>query len=125
MAIGWLTILKSVPWTEVIKNAPKVAEGARKLWNAVGRQRAAGEVTTAEVAQLVPLIREVLQEAISAGGSSLRDYRQTDGELGYFQHAFRVYDRSGDSCATEGCPGTIGRIVQGGRSSFFCPCCQR
>ena len=87
--------------------------------------RAAGEVTTAEVAQLVPLIREVLQEAISAGGSSLRDYRQTDGELGYFQHAFRVYDRSGDSCATEGCPGTIGRIVQGGRSSFFCPCCQR
>lgn len=87
--------------------------------------RAAGDVTADEVSLLVPLIREVLQEAIAAGGSSLRDYRQADGELGYFQHTFRVYDREGDPCAAEGCSGHIARIVQGGRSSFFCPDCQR
>jgi formamidopyrimidine-DNA glycosylase len=86
--------------------------------------RLAGDLTAAEVASLVPLIRSVLAEAIEAGGSSLRDYRHTDGELGYFQHAFRVYDREGRPCVTPGCPGTIARIVQSGRSSFFCPVCQ-
>ncbi|MEY2956693.1 MAG: bifunctional DNA-formamidopyrimidine glycosylase/DNA-(apurinic or apyrimidinic site) lyase, partial [Pseudomonadota bacterium] len=69
--------------------------------------------------------RDVLAEAIAAGGSSLRDYRQTDGELGYFQHAFRVYGREGAPCLRAGCDGTIRRIVQGGRSSFYCPRCQR
>ena len=74
-------------------------------------------------APLVPLIRAVLTEAIAAGGSSLRDYRQTDGELGYFQHRFQVYDRKGDPCVTCGTP--IERLVQSGRSSFYCPNCQR
>ncbi len=86
--------------------------------------RLAGDLTPAEVARLVPLIREVLSEAIAAGGSSLRDYRQADGELGYFQHRFQVYDRQGDPCSTPGCASTIGRIVQSGRSSFYCPTCQ-
>ncbi len=88
-------------------------------------RRRAGRISAARVAGLVPIIREVLAEAIAAGGSSLRDYRQTDGELGYFQHAFRVYDRSNAACVTPGCGGVIGRIVQSGRSSFFCPYCQR
>ncbi len=70
-------------------------------------------------------IRQVLQEAIEAGGSSLRDYRQADGELGYFQHTFRAYDCEGAPCPTAGCDGTIRRIVQGGRSTYFCPRCQR
>ena len=77
--------------------------------------------------RLVASIRAVLEEAIAAGGSSLRDYVQTDGTLGYFQHGFRVYAREGERCPE--CPGPprcrgIGRIVQGGRSSFFCPLLQ-
>ena len=76
-----------------------------------------------DAAPLVPLIREVLAEAIEAGGSSLKDYRQTDGELGYFQHRFQVYDRAGDPCVT--CGTKIERLVQSGRSSFYCPNCQR
>jgi formamidopyrimidine-DNA glycosylase len=75
--------------------------------------------------RLVDAIRAVLNDAIKAGGSSLRDHRQTDGELGYFQHHFRVYDREGEPCVTPGCPGTVRRIVQGGRSTFFCPVCQK
>ncbi len=67
----------------------------------------------------------VLQDAIKAGGSSLRDHRQTDGELGYFQHHFRVYDREGARCVTPGCNGTVKRIVQSGRSTFYCPTCQK
>jgi formamidopyrimidine-DNA glycosylase len=74
---------------------------------------------------LVDAIRAVLNDAIKAGGSSLRDHRQTDGELGYFQHHFRVYDREGEPCVTPGCSGTVRRIVQGGRSTFFCPVCQK
>ncbi len=74
---------------------------------------------------LVESIRAVLADAIRAGGSSLRDHRQTDGDLGYFQHSFRVYDREGAPCPTEACNGVIRRIVQGGRSTFFCPVCQR
>ncbi len=87
--------------------------------------RLARDLTSQEAARLVPLIREVLAEAIAAGGSSLRDYRQADGELGYFQHNFRVYDREGAPCPTPGCSGTILRTVQAGRSSFHCPDCQR
>ena len=74
---------------------------------------------------LARVIREVLEEAVEAGGSSLRDHRQTDGTLGYFQHHFRVYDREGDACTREGCGGTVKRIVQSGRASFFCGVCQR
>lgn len=73
---------------------------------------------------LVPIIREVLSNAIAAGGSSLRDFRNTGGELGYFQHRFDVYGREGEPCHAEGCTGTIERITQSGRSSFFCPNCQ-
>ena len=74
---------------------------------------------------LADAIRAVLNDAIKAGGSSLRDHRQTDGELGNFQHNFRVYDRAGEKCPTPGCKGTIKRIVQGTRSTFFCPVCQK
>jgi formamidopyrimidine-DNA glycosylase len=74
--------------------------------------------------ELVRAVRAVLDDAIAAGGSSLRDYRQADGELGYFQHAFAVYGREGRSCPRRGCGGTIARVVQSGRSSFHCPRCQ-
>jgi len=75
--------------------------------------------------RLVAGIKDVLAEAIRAGGSSLRDHKRTDGELGLFQHNFRVYDRAGKPCPTSGCGGTIRRIVQTGRATFFCPVCQR
>jgi formamidopyrimidine-DNA glycosylase len=75
--------------------------------------------------RLVDGIRAVLNDAIKAGGSSLRDHRRTDGELGLFQHNFRVYDREGAKCPTAGCKGTVRRIVQTGRSTFFCPVCQK
>jgi formamidopyrimidine-DNA glycosylase len=80
---------------------------------------------TARAEVLVDAIKAVLQDAIKAGGSSLRDHRQTDGELGYFQHHFRVYDREGARCVTPGCKGTVKRIVQTGRSTFYCPTCQK
>lgn len=89
----------------------------------ISPRRLAGNVGPTRAARLVPIIRDVLAEAIEAGGSSLRDYRQADGELGYFQHAFRVYDREGQPCPV--CATTIARIVQSGRSSYFCPRCQR
>jgi formamidopyrimidine-DNA glycosylase len=75
--------------------------------------------------RLVPMIRTVLEEAIAAGGSTLRDYAHADGSLGYFQHSFKVYGREGEPCTSPGCGGTIARIVQGGRSTFFCGRCQR
>ncbi len=87
--------------------------------------RRAGRIAARRIATLVPAIRDTLTEAIAAGGSSLRDYRQADGDLGYFQHAFRVYGRTGAPCVTPGCTGTIARTVQAGRSSFHCPRCQR
>ncbi|MFU8776773.1 MAG: bifunctional DNA-formamidopyrimidine glycosylase/DNA-(apurinic or apyrimidinic site) lyase [Roseovarius sp.] len=87
--------------------------------------RRAGSLSAKRVAALVPIIRAVLADAITAGGSSLRDFRQADGELGYFQHSFDVYGREGEPCRTEGCRGVIGRAVQAGRSSFYCPQCQR
>jgi formamidopyrimidine-DNA glycosylase len=79
----------------------------------------------AKALALVDAIKAVLSDAIKAGGSSLRDHRQTNGELGYFQHHFRVYDREGEPCVTPGCRGKVKRIVQNGRSTFFCPVCQR
>jgi len=80
---------------------------------------------SARVERLVSVIRDVISEAIEAGGSTLRDYAQADGELGYFQHAFQVYDREGEACLTKGCTSSVARIVQSGRSSFYCPSCQR
>ena len=88
----------------------------------IAPQRLCASLTQTETAALVPIIRTVLTEAIEAGGSSLRDFRQTDGELGYFQHTFRVYDRAGQTCPH--CHTPILRIVQSGRSSFYCPTCQ-
>lgn len=80
---------------------------------------------TSRAERLVPIIRDVLSEAIIAGGSTLRDYKQADGSLGYFQHRFKVYGREGQSCVTPACKGTVVRIVQSGRSTFFCAMCQR
>ena len=87
--------------------------------------RKAGRIGKDRVAGLVPIIRQVLSEAIEAGGSSLRDFRQADGELGYFQHTFDVYGREAEPCRTPGCGEQIRRIVQSGRSSFYCKACQR
>jgi formamidopyrimidine-DNA glycosylase len=75
--------------------------------------------------RLVEAIKKVLNDAIKDGGSSLRDHKLTDGGLGMFQHNFRVYDREGQTCRTPGCPGTVKRIVQNGRSTFYCPSCQK
>ncbi len=91
----------------------------------ISPQKKAGDLPEKRVAGLVAIIRDVLTEAIEAGGSSLRDYRQADGELGYFQHSFKVYDREGQPCPAQGCTGVVNRIVQSGRSSFYCPKCQR
>ncbi len=74
--------------------------------------------------RLATSVRAVIADAIKAGGSSLKDYAQTNGELGYFQHSFSVYDREGSPCPRNGCGGTISRIVQSGRSTFYCPVCQ-
>jgi len=75
--------------------------------------------------RLVTAIHAVLNQAIKAGGSSLRDHRQTSGELGYFQHSFQVYDREGETCHTKGCGGIVKRFTQNGRSTFWCPKCQK
>jgi formamidopyrimidine-DNA glycosylase len=75
--------------------------------------------------RLVGAIHAVLNQAIKAGGSSLRDHRQTSGELGYFQHSFQVYDREGEKCQTAGCSGVVRRFTQNGRSTFWCPKCQK
>jgi len=87
--------------------------------------RAAGGISRPRLEKLVSDIREVLGEAIAAGGSTLRDYAQADGALGYFQHRFRVYDREGEPCLNAGCRGVVARRVQAGRSTFYCPVCQK
>ncbi|WP_412564965.1 bifunctional DNA-formamidopyrimidine glycosylase/DNA-(apurinic or apyrimidinic site) lyase [Thalassobius sp. MITS945101] len=91
----------------------------------ISPKRKAGQIAGRKVATLVPIIREVLSDAIEAGGSSLKDFRSAGGELGYFQHRFDVYDREGAPCKRDGCDGVVARIVQSGRSSFYCPRCQR
>lgn len=88
-------------------------------------KRKASRLSAARAATLVPVIRDVLTQAIAAGGSSLKDFRQADGELGYFQHSFDVYGREGQPCRTSGCDAEIQRITQSGRSTFYCPNCQR
>jgi formamidopyrimidine-DNA glycosylase len=94
----------------------------------ISPRRLAGTVPGARAERLVPAIKDVLADAIAAGGSSLRDYVQADGELGHFQDRFRVYDREGEPCplcpGPPGCPG-VSRIVQAGRSTFFCARTQR
>ncbi len=87
-------------------------------------ERPAGEIASSEIKRLVRAIRDVLTEAIAAGGSTLRDYRSADGALGYFQHAFKVYGREDDPCVSPRCRGVVRRVVQSGRSSFFCSDCQ-
>lgn len=84
-------------------------------------KRAGGSVSLGRLKKLVPAIHDVLAEAIEAGGSTLKDFVSPDGELGYFSKAFAVYDREGQPCR---CGGTVKRIVQGGRSTFYCPKCQ-
>jgi formamidopyrimidine-DNA glycosylase len=94
-------------------------------------RRAAGTLAlksgapSAKAEALARAIRAVLEEAIAAGGSTLRDHRQTNGALGYFQHSFLVYEKEGAACPRPRCPGRIVRIVQAGRSTFYCPACQR
>ena len=94
-------------------------------------QRAAGTLAkpdgapTAGAKRLATAIRTVLEEAVAAGGSTLKDFRHADGELGTFQHGFRAYDREDQACSNPRCRGVIGRIVQSGRSTFFCASCQR
>ncbi|WP_397541826.1 bifunctional DNA-formamidopyrimidine glycosylase/DNA-(apurinic or apyrimidinic site) lyase [Roseovarius salis] len=91
----------------------------------ISPKRHAGAISARRVDALARAVRDVLHDAIAAGGSSLRDYRQADGELGYFQHRFDVYDREGAPCPRPGCEGRVRRAVQSGRSSFYCPRCQR
>lgn len=91
----------------------------------ISPRRKAANVGPKKLALLVPAIRDVLARAISAGGSSLRDFAHEDGGLGYFQHNFLVYDREGEACSAPHCSASIRRIVQSGRSSFYCPACQR
>jgi formamidopyrimidine-DNA glycosylase len=94
------------------------------LWRAgIRPTKQAGKVTRAQLARLVPAIREVLEASIRDGGSTLRDYARPDGELGYFASSFDVYGREGEPCRRED-GGLIGRIAQGGRSTWFCPICQ-
>ena len=96
------------------------------LWRShVSPKRQAARVTPAQIDLLAPAIKTVLREAVKAGGSSLRDHRRVDGELGYFQKTFAVYDREGERCRTRGCSGRIKRIVQSGRSTFYCSLCQK
>jgi len=91
----------------------------------ISPKRHVNAISEKRLRSLVPIIREVLAEAIAAGGSSLKNFRQADGELGYFQHSFDVYGRESAPCRTPDCEGEITRITQSGRSSFYCPQCQR
>ncbi|MDR3376405.1 MAG: bifunctional DNA-formamidopyrimidine glycosylase/DNA-(apurinic or apyrimidinic site) lyase [Ancalomicrobiaceae bacterium] len=101
------------------------------LWRAeLSPTRAAGTIAAGRGARaraeaLAASIRSVLQEAIAAGGSTLRDHVQASGELGYFQHRFNVYDREGEACLRPGCGGVVERLTQSGRSTFWCPTCQK
>ncbi|RTM04358.1 MAG: bifunctional DNA-formamidopyrimidine glycosylase/DNA-(apurinic or apyrimidinic site) lyase [Hyphomicrobiales bacterium] len=105
---------------------------AEALWRAgLSPLREAGTIAgsakkaKAQSERLAEAIRSVIADAIAAGGSSLRDYVQADGSLGYFQHSFAVYDREGEPCPKPGCRGHVERIVQSGRSTFYCRTCQR
>jgi len=85
----------------------------------------AGKVSKPRLEVLAAVIRDVLNDAIAAGGSTLRDFANAEGGQGYFQHRFDVYGREGEPCRADGCPGVVKRIVQAGRSTFYCPSCQK
>ncbi|MDY6923336.1 MAG: bifunctional DNA-formamidopyrimidine glycosylase/DNA-(apurinic or apyrimidinic site) lyase [Pseudomonadota bacterium] len=85
----------------------------------------AGKVSKPRLETLAAKVRDVLDDAITAGGSTLRDFANAEGGQGYFQHRFDVYGREGKPCAGDGCDGVVKRIVQGGRSTFYCPACQK
>lgn len=91
----------------------------------ISPKRLGSQLSAKRIASMVPIIRDVLSDAIDAGGSSLKDFRQADGELGYFQHNFQAYDRVNLACLKSDCEGFIDRITQSGRSTFYCPQCQR
>ena len=80
---------------------------------------------TKRVERVTAATHDVIVEAIDAGGSSISDFVNVEGDLGYFSHSFQVYGREGEPCLSEGCEATIRRIVQSGRSTFYCPNCQR
>ncbi len=107
--------------------ASAISMSAKRSIAPASRRPAAGrrDQQAARLASLATAVRTVLEEAIEAGGSTLRDYAAADGALGYFQHRFSVYGREGEPCPTPGCSGKIVRIVQAGRSTFYCPACQR
>jgi len=92
---------------------------------AISPLKFANKISLSRLESLVPHIKDVLLAAISAGGSSLRDYKKSDGELGYFQHNFDVYGRENELCRRESCNGRVVRLIQSGRSSFYCKVCQR
>ena len=101
-----------------VPRRPRSVEAGRRLATKTGKPTPAAE-------RLVPQIKAVLADAIRAGGSTLRDYKQANGDIGSFQKEFAVYGREGEPCARPGCRGTVRRKTQGGRSTFFCPACQR
>ncbi len=88
-------------------------------------ERLSNTITSDEADKIAASSKRVLKKAIEAGGSTLRDYQHTDGSLGYFQHQFSVYDQKDKACTHKGCGGAIERIVQAGRSTFYCPVCQK
>jgi formamidopyrimidine-DNA glycosylase len=90
----------------------------------ISPEKPAGDLKPAQTKRLAAAVKSVLLEAIEAGGSTLRDFAQTDGQLGYFQHRFKVYGREGEPCLGD-CKGKVARIVQAGRSTFYCPACQK
>ncbi len=90
----------------------------------ISPKKTARDLDRAEVEKIPPIIRDILNRAIKAGGSTLKDYAHVDGELGYFQHEFKVYGREGEACPNPGCNSKIGRIIQSNRSTFYCPACQ-
>ncbi len=133
MTLARLFVGKKTPLKAALLDQSLIAGlGNIYVCEALHRASLAPDRPAAEIAEkasaadrLALAIRAVLEEAIAAGGSSLRDHRQADGSLGYFQHNFRVYDREGAPCPTPKCKGMIERRVQSGRSTFFCPKCQK
>lgn len=90
----------------------------------INPERSAVTLSEKNIETLIPIINDIIREAIASGGSTLKDYAQVDGELGYFQHSFQAYGREGKPCLNQGCGDTIVRIAQSGRSTFYCKSCQ-
>jgi len=136
-ALARLCAGRSAPVKAVLMDQRSIAGlgniyACEALWRArISPLRPAGRLATntgrptAAARRLAAAVRAVLEDAIAAGGSSLRDHIRTDGELGDFQHAFAVYDRAGEPCRHRGCRGIVRAVVQSGRTTFYCPVCQR